>query len=167
MLKRDNMVLKNEGMIKKILNNKWNIIIIIGLSILLFVIFYFIYKQTIRKYKETNINDENKEETIDEEIANKKVEMMLFFTTWCPHCKSCKPDWEKLKETYENRLINGYKVEFIDVDCTNETTKTEQLMNQYKVEGYPTIILVKDGKTINFDAKPSFETLDQFLNTVI
>jgi len=40
-------------------------------------------------------------------------------------------------------------------------------MNQYKVEGYPTIILVKDGKTINFDAKPSFETLDQFLNTVI
>jgi thiol-disulfide isomerase/thioredoxin len=155
MLKIDN---KNEGIIKKILNNKW--IIIIVFSILLFTVFYFIYKQKI-----TNKNEGSTEEIVDNE--NKTVEMMLFFTTWCPHCKSCKPDWEKLKETYENRLINGYKVEFIDVDCTNETTKTVKLMDEYKVEGYPTIILVKDGKTINFDAKPSFETLDQFLNTVI
>jgi thioredoxin-like negative regulator of GroEL len=40
-------------------------------------------------------------------------------------------------------------------------------MDEYKVEGYPTIILVKDSQPINFDAKPTEETLNQFLNSVL
>ena len=105
--------------------------------------------------------------TQETENNGKTVEMMLFFTTWCPHCKSCKPEWEKLKEKYTHRLINGYKIEFIDVDCTNESQHVEKLMNDYKVEGYPTFILVKDDNPIYFDAQPSFDTLEKFLNSVL
>jgi hypothetical protein len=43
----------------------------------------------------------------------------------------------------------------------------EKLMNQYNVEGYPTIKLLKDGQIIEYDAKPSKDTLTQFLNTVL
>jgi hypothetical protein len=43
----------------------------------------------------------------------------------------------------------------------------EKLMNKFKVEGYPTIKLLKDGQVIEYDAKPSKDTLIQFLNTVL
>jgi hypothetical protein len=40
-------------------------------------------------------------------------------------------------------------------------------MDQYKIEGYPTIKLLKDGQVIEYDAKPSKDTLEQFLKTVL
>ena len=41
------------------------------------------------------------------------------------------------------------------------------MVKQYNIEGYPTIKLLKDGQVIEFDAKPTQKTLDQFLNTVL
>jgi thiol-disulfide isomerase/thioredoxin len=92
---------------------------------------------------------------------------MLFYVDWCPHCKSAKPAWNDLKAEYENKAINGYKVIFTEVDCTNETAEVSQLMDQYKIEGYPTIKLLKDAQVIEYDAKPTKDTLVQFLKTVL
>ena len=92
---------------------------------------------------------------------------MFFFTNWCPHCKTAKPVWEELKKEYENKTVNGYKVIFTEVDCTEETAEVDAMMNKYNVEGYPTIKLLKDGQVIEYDAKPSKDTLVQFLNTVV
>ena len=64
-------------------------------------------------------------------------------------------------------IKNGYQIIFTEVDCSEETAEVEKLMNQYSVEGYPTIKLVKDGQVIEYDAKPSKETLTKFLNTVL
>ena len=41
------------------------------------------------------------------------------------------------------------------------------MINKYKIEGYPTIKLLKDGNVIEYDAKPNKATLEQFLNTVL
>lgn len=99
--------------------------------------------------------------------SSNKAELLFFYADWCPHCKAAKPIWNDLKTEYENKTINGYQVIFTDVDCSEETTEIEKLMNQYSVEGYPTIKLVKDGQVIEYDAKPSKETLSKFLNTVL
>jgi hypothetical protein len=40
-------------------------------------------------------------------------------------------------------------------------------MDQYTIEGFPTIKLLKDGQVIDFDAKPTKDSLTQFLNTVL
>ena len=63
--------------------------------------------------------------------------------------------------------MNGYTVIFKDINCTNETPEVEQMISQYKIEGYPTIKLLKDGQVIEFDAKPTRANLNQFLNTVL
>ena len=99
--------------------------------------------------------------------SGKEAELMLFYVDWCPHCKTAKPEWEQVKAEYEGKTINGYSIVFTEINCTNETPDTEKLMNTYKIEGYPTIKLLKDGQVIEFDAKPTKAHLEQFLKTVI
>jgi len=98
---------------------------------------------------------------------NKTAELLFFYTDWCPHCKTAKPAWNDIKAEYQDKRINGYKVVFTDVNCTNDSHEIEEMMDKYKVEGYPTIKLLKDGQVIEYDAKPSKDTLTQFLNTVL
>ena len=99
--------------------------------------------------------------------GGKHAELMLFYVDWCPHCKTAKPIWEELQSEYQDKTINGYNVVFTEINCTTETAEIEQLMNKYKIEGYPTIKLLKDGQIIEYDAKPNKETLVQFLQSVL
>jgi thiol-disulfide isomerase/thioredoxin len=98
---------------------------------------------------------------------SKQAELMLFYVDWCPHCKTAKPEWDNLKTAYENKTINGYTIIFTEHNCTNENAEVEELMNKYKIEGYPTIKLLKDNQIIEYDAKPTKSTMEQFLNTVL
>ena len=109
----------------------------------------------------------NSEKKHGEEGSHNEAELMFFYTDWCPHCKTAKPDWAEVKAEYENKTINGYHIIFTEVNCTTESDEVEKLMNKYKIEGYPTIKLLKDGQVIEYDAKPSKDTIIQFLNSVL
>jgi hypothetical protein len=98
---------------------------------------------------------------------NSQAELILFSVDWCPHCKKAQPIWNELKSDYENKSINGYTILFTEINCTNESPEVEKMINKYKIEGYPTIKLLKDGNVIEYDAKPNKATLEQFLNTVL
>jgi thiol-disulfide isomerase/thioredoxin len=98
---------------------------------------------------------------------DKSAELLFFYADWCPHCKTAKPAWAEIVSKYENTTINGYKVVFTEINCTTETDEIGQMMNKYKIEGFPTLKLLKDGQVIEYDAKPTKETLDEFLNTVL
>ena len=139
-------------------------LIIIG-AIILFVIlglfYYFFYM-----YPKNTQYHANSERNSSESTGN-TAELLFFFADWCPHCKAAKPIWNDLKSEYQNKTINGYHIIFTEIDCSEETAEVEKMMNQYNVEGYPTIKLLKDGQVIEYDAKPSKETLTQFLNTVL
>jgi thiol-disulfide isomerase/thioredoxin len=139
--------------------------IIIGV-ILLFIIFAVVYYYyTVSKPKSTY--HANSEQGGSGSSDGKSAELLFFYADWCPHCKAAKPIWNDLKSEYQNKTINGYQVIFTEVDCSTETAEVDKMMNQYNVEGYPTIKLLKDGQVIEYDAKPSKETLTQFLNTVL
>jgi thiol-disulfide isomerase/thioredoxin len=106
-------------------------------------------------------------EMISNNDENKDAELLFFYAEWCPHCKTAKPVWDDLKKEYENKTINGYSLIFTEINCTKENAEVEQMMDKYNVEGFPTIKLLKDGQIIEYDAKPTRETLNQFLNTVL
>ena len=136
-------------------------ICIIALVIILLLIVFYIYssqKSSISQSKENFENDSDDKHN---------AELMFFSVDWCPHCKTAKPEWEQLKAEYKDKKINGYNIIFTDIDCTKETPQIEKLMNTYKIEGYPTIKLLKDGQVIDYDAKPTKDTLVKFLNTVL
>jgi thiol-disulfide isomerase/thioredoxin len=138
------------------------LVIIAGafLFIILAVLYYYYYVAPQSKFQ-ANANSQNSN------VATNSAELLFFYADWCPHCKTAKPIWNDLKSQYENKTINGYKVIFTEINCSEETAEVDKMMNQYNVEGYPTIKLLKDGQVIEYDAKPSKETLTQFLNTVL
>jgi thiol-disulfide isomerase/thioredoxin len=145
--------------------NSTTIIIIVAVilfSVLAgFYYFYYIAPQASAKYHPNS-------EQVPVGLNNgNNAELLFFFADWCPHCKTAKPIWNDLKSEYQNKTINGYKVIFTEINCSEETAEVDKMMNQYSVEGYPTIKLLKDGQVIEYDAKPSKETLTQFLNTVL
>ena len=126
-----------------------------------FYYFYYLAPQMNAQYKP---NSEHVGAGTDE---SKNAELLFFYADWCPHCKTAKPIWNDLKSEYQNKTINGYRVVFTEVNCSEETTEVDKMMNQYNIEGYPTLKLIKDGQVIEYDAKPSKDTLTQFLNTVL
>jgi hypothetical protein len=135
---------------------------VILFSILSFLYYYYYISPSMKsKYHPNN------EHVNDGSAENKSAELLFFFADWCPHCKAAKPIWSEMKTEYQNKTINGYNVVFTEIDCSEETAEVDKMMNQYNIEGYPTIKLLKDGQVIEYDAKPSKATITQFLNTVL
>ena len=95
----------------------------------------------------------------------KTATIRLFKVDWCPHCKKALPEFQQVEDEYNGKIVNGYKLDFVVVD--GEDPANESLVNQHKIQGYPTIVLTKDGQTIEYDAKVDKPTLDKFINTMV
>jgi thiol-disulfide isomerase/thioredoxin len=136
-------------------------ILVLFLASLFIITAIYVYKNYINKGRSSQGNNTISSSTSHE---NKSAELYLFSTEWCPHCKKTKPEWEQLKNNYaDNNNINGYNLTFVEVDCD----ANPEVADKFKVEGYPTIKLVKGNQIIEFDAKPDVKTMENFLSTVL
>jgi len=149
----------SQSFIKKIgeflMEHKYAFIAFIFFASLLLYIAYRIYKSQV----EPGLNYEGPEQGGNSNIA----QIFYFYTEWCPHCKQANKVWEQFVSDYSGNTIKNYKLKFIKVDCD----KDEAIADKYKVDGYPTIKLVKDKTVYEYDAKPNLGTLGQFLNSVL
>jgi len=127
---------------------------------------YYFYAYVSQKFS-VKYKENKEHENVETTVSGKDAELILFTVDWCPHCKHAKPEWEQVKSEYNGTTVNGYTILFTEVNCTNETPDIEKMVNQYKIEGYPTIKMIKDGQVIEFDAKPTKSTLTQFITTVV
>ena len=98
---------------------------------------------------------------------NKEVQIFFFHVDWCPHCKKALPEWNKFKSQYDGQEKNGYVIRCVDLDCTDETAPVTQAINKYSIESYPTVKMLKDENTIDFDSKITSTTLEQFVNNML
>jgi hypothetical protein len=98
---------------------------------------------------------------------NKETIVYFFHVDWCPHCKKALPEWKKFVSNYDGKEINGYKLKCLSKDCTEETSDITQLINKYKINSYPTVKLIRDGDTVDFESKITSNSLEQFANTML
>jgi len=103
----------------------------------------------------------------NKEFASGQVDegptLYFFYTTWCPHCKTAKPIWDKFEQQMKGKKVNGQEVTFVKVDCDKE----KALADRYEVKGYPTIKLVSGNQVVEYDAKPEISSLEQFLKSSV
>lgn len=160
----------NTGFFSRIKNAGANmstttILIIIGIITFICIgIYYYAYYVSPMLAPSYKANSEKQGE---QTTSGKYAEIYLFHASWCPHCKAAKPIWDDVKSKYNNKVINGYTVIMTDIDCTEETAESAEMMDKFNIEGFPTIKMVKNNQIVEFDAKPTKPNLEQFINTVI
>ena len=131
-------------------------IILISVLVLVLVLsgmYYYYYYYNNTEQFDTNTNTE----------LNHTADLMYFFTDWCPHCKTAKPEWAKIMEYLDSNKINKYNVHCIEYDCSKQTPEIEQLMDQYTIEGYPTMILRINGNIKTVDTTITYDKVIDFL----
>lgn len=125
--------------------------IFVGLCLLV-GISYYVYKKYLRADDKAFIpNNEFKKE-------KKTYECILFYTTWCPHCKQTIKDWGNYKT---NSPIEGGT--YSEIDCDKFPDKADF----YQIESYPTIIMILKDKKYIFDSNFSKESMDKFVETIL
>jgi thiol-disulfide isomerase/thioredoxin len=93
----------------------------------------------------------------------KTCELIYFYTTWCPYCNKARPEWDAFRREWEGNSFKGYYITFTEVDCDAD----EATAKKYDVKSYPTIKLKCKGEVVEYDARPTQEDLNNFLETVL
>jgi thiol-disulfide isomerase/thioredoxin len=134
-------------------------LVILLIAVLFIIASLFIYRRSI-------VRDTKNKYVTNNEFSNKptnitSADIYLFYTEWCPHCKTAKPIWADFKSQMSGKTVNGITLIFHEVDCDKDTATSDK----FKVKGFPTIKLMKGNQMIEYDAKPTTANLIEFVNT--
>jgi len=135
------------------------------LALTIFIIFF-----TIGVYAYNGFQAQQKNKFSDVANANRRNKdavVYFFHVDWCPHCKKALPEWKNFVSKYDKKEINGYRIKCVDKDCTKETSDITEIINKYNIDSYPTIKLIKDNTTIDFESKITASSLEKFVNTML
>ena len=80
-------------------------------------------------------------DTFEALIRENKIVLVDFFATWCGPCRMIAPLIEQVAEEYDGKAV----VAKVDID------EEQELATQYGIESIPTVILFKDGESINVE----------------
>lgn len=80
---------------------------------------------------------------------------------WCGHCKKAAPEFQKLLSASPITLKDGTKatVKILDAD------KDKSEISQYKVKGYPSVLIVDGGQTTEYPGERTASGIIDFLNS--
>ena len=88
-----------------------------------------------------------------------------FYANWCGHCKTLAPEWKKLIETI--KVPNDQTLAIVSVESAVINKDIEKVIEQSglgKVNGFPTIGLIKEKKFISYEGKRDASSMLKFIN---
>jgi thiol-disulfide isomerase/thioredoxin len=141
------------------------------LAIVVLIIFLIVAAQFYPAFAQKNASNKDASDAKDVANADRRsnVATVIFFNVdWCPHCKTALPEWKKFESQYKGKVINGYKIECTNMNCTDESdANVTTVIQKYNIESYPTVKMLKGTDIINFDSKITSTTLSQLVNTML
>tara|TARA_B100000902_G_scaffold31511_1_gene37729 strand:+ start:155 stop:673 length:519 start_codon:yes stop_codon:yes gene_type:complete len=155
--------------VKGLLFNKKFLIIMVVVVIFLAVAFY-----VYNTYVAPRINPDfvpNRE--FDDDGDAKDATLYFFSVDWCPYSKKAKPIWKKIKKKFDGKQINNITLNLKEIDGEKQETELENFENEYlvpndkKIDGYPSIWMVKGDQVIEYYAKPDVNSLTEFINSML
>ena len=83
-----------------------------------------------------------------------KDRFVLYYTPWCGHCATLKPDWIVFQK--ENALTD-LEIEMVDCDTAKE------VCNKLQIETIPAIILHKKNEKIIYEGEMEISKIQEWL----
>jgi thiol-disulfide isomerase/thioredoxin len=149
------------SIIKRFIKPYYYTILIVSLIIIFILIAVFVYNRHTATENFDMANDSQREDGIE-------LSVYFFRADWCPHCKKAEPEWNSFSQTNNGKILQGYKINCVDVNCTNEEdSDVTTYINKFNIQGYPTIKMIKDGKTIDFESRITTSSLNTFLESML
>jgi len=107
--------------------------------------------------------------------SSKVAEIYLFSVDWCNHSKLAKPEWDKAKAELDGEQPDNshYTIKFIELDGDNDESQIDTFESEYltpngkKIDGYPSIWMVKGTDVYEFAAKPTYNSIKEFIETLV
>lgn len=145
--------------------NAKNIILLLSILVILGIILYLSKsKDFTNKNQESFISSvgiSTKEELYDL-LTTDDVAIVRFHVDYCGWCKKLAPTWQKFENEYNNKIIKGKKIMVLSVDCE----KTPKMSQLFQIKGYPTILIIKKNKTIEYNGERTLHALQNIVNNL-
>ena len=114
------------------------------------------YKIKYEKYKFKYLELKSNLNISQQGGSYKKPELYLFKANWCGYCTNFKPVWETLQNSNLKEKVNFY---------TLDDNTDKEIISEWKINGYPTIILKKgDNDEIEYNGERSLTKIEEFIN---
>ena len=97
-----------------------------------------------------------------EGFENGAATLMYFFMPECGHCKKFTPEWEKLQTKVDT---DRAPVRLSKIDGTQDANK--EVVNQYNVRGFPTVILEKGDESHVYDGERTADAVYSWMMKIV
>ena len=91
-------------------------------------------------------------------LSSSKPTMVLFYAPWCGHCKTMKPEYERLRDKYMKNPNKNVAM----INCEDH----KDFASKAGVQGFPTLRLYKnpkDNKYVDYDGPRTADAIESFL----
>ena len=129
------------------------VLVLVGFLILLFLVHHFLLSKE---------GFESSAEELEDNVAAQKS-VVLFYADWCGHCKKFMPAWDKISTELNDSQTT---TKFMKVECGKpaENPSHATIMEKYKIQGYPTILVFENGESTEYKGDRTMEGLQALLN---
>ena len=124
----------------------------IVICLVLLAILFFIFRLNKKEGFELSPEDVSSE-------LNSGNKLALFYADWCGHCKKLKPTWDSAAET----VNKDDDMKMVKINCGDGTPEQKEIMSKYNIDGYPTILIIKNGVATPYEGE---RTKSSFISTV-
>lgn len=136
---------------KHIVQNNIHLIASITYIIIFLLFIYFLYL----KEGYENATEDTTIDNLLKKIESGENILVLLHAEWCGHCKNLMPTWNELMKEEEKVL---------KVNVGGKSEKEKQLLEQFEVQGFPTIMKFSGGESQEYTGSRTKESLKKFLN---
>jgi hypothetical protein len=88
--------------------------------------------------------------------------------------KKLWPIWDKVKADLDRKVFNGFQLSFVEIDGDKQEADLNYFEVEFlksaekkKVDGYPSIYMIKGDQVYEFEAAPSEDNLKEFVKAVL
>jgi hypothetical protein len=109
------------------------------------------------------------------DTSGKVAEIYFFSVEWCNHSKLAKPEWDSVKKDLDGTKLENshYTIKFIELDGDQNESEIDAFESEYltpngkKIDGYPSIWMVKGTDVYEFAAKPTYNSIKEFIEALV